>query len=97
MYCSAAGSVNVPIVVPDTVTQWIGSAICTDTEDGLGVSTPVTLTAFQPYSLKVDLPSMVAVRGEIISIEVSITNYLTSCLAVSTYRLMCRSELLGLA
>ncbi|XP_067945969.1 ovostatin-like [Watersipora subatra] len=78
-----AGNASVQVTVPDSTTQWIGSAVCSDNEDGLGISTPITLTAFHPYVVSVSLPSMTALRGEIIPVEVTITNYLGACLAVN--------------
>ena len=80
---SAAGTATAQVTVPDTVTQWIGSAVCSDEQDGLGISTPVTLSAFEPFTVDVKLPSKTAIKGEMIPVEVTITNYLTACLAVS--------------
>jgi len=74
---------NVDTKVPDTITQWIGNAVCLNDEDGLGVSPPATLTAFQPFFVSMNLPYSV-IRTERLQIKLTVANYLNKCMAVST-------------
>lgn len=50
-------------------------------KDGLGVSKPVEITAFQPFFLDVDLPYSVK-RGEKLRLKVSLFNYMSHSLPV---------------
>lgn len=67
---------------PDTITQWIGNAVCVHEEDGLGVADPVNLTVFQPFFVHVSLPYSV-IRDEKIPVAVTVYNYMPECMPVS--------------
>ncbi|XP_014770566.1 pregnancy zone protein [Octopus bimaculoides] len=67
--------------VPDTITTWIGNAICTNKEAGIGVSEQVSFNVFKPFFVSYTLPYS-AVRGEKVPLIISVFNYLTSCLTV---------------
>lgn len=89
-YCnSPEGSASLDLEAPHTITQWIGSAVCTNEDVGLGVSEPVTLNAFQPFFVSVSLPYSV-VRGEELPVIVTASNYLAECFVVSkSYKTFC--------
>ena len=76
------GEASLEVELPHTITQWVGNAMCNNQEDGLGVAAPVHITAFQPFFVSVNLPYS-AIRGEIIPITVTVSNYLSECLTVS--------------
>ena len=69
--------------VPDTITEWIGNAVCINPTAGLGVSAPASLTAFQPFFVSMNLPYSL-VRTERAPIAVTVFNYQSACMAVST-------------
>ena len=67
--------------VPDTITDWVGSAFCTNEEAGFGVSDTATLRVFQPFFLSFTLPYAI-VRGETARVPVTVFNYLQECIVV---------------
>lgn len=67
--------------IPHTVTEWVGSAVCINREDGVGVSDPARIKAFQPFFASFSLPYSV-IRGEIVPVTVSVFNYLDKCLPI---------------
>ncbi|XP_064607902.1 alpha-2-macroglobulin-like isoform X2 [Liolophura sinensis] len=67
--------------IPDAITEWVGSTVCTNTKTGLGVSGTAKVTAFKPFFASYTLPYSV-IRGERIPIPVTVFNYLTDCLAI---------------
>ncbi|CAG0898545.1 unnamed protein product [Darwinula stevensoni] len=60
--------------VPDTITEWVGSAVCSSPQAGLGLSSPQSLIASQPFFLDLTLPYSIK-RGEILPLPISIFNY----------------------
>ncbi|XP_042855895.1 alpha-1-inhibitor 3-like [Penaeus japonicus] len=76
------GSSSVPVVVPDTVTEWVGEAVCVNPTFGIGLSPPTTLTAFTPFFLDLTMPPSVR-RQERVPLRVSVFNYLDQTLPVS--------------
>lgn len=68
--------------LPDTITEWVGNTVCLSESAGIGVSDISKVTTFQPFFMSVHLPYSV-VRGEIISPDVVVFNYLPHCIAVS--------------
>ncbi|XP_075747662.1 pregnancy zone protein-like isoform X15 [Rhipicephalus microplus] len=67
--------------IPHTITEWVGSTVCINAEDGIGVSDPAKIKAFQPFFASFNLPYSV-VRGELVPVKVSVFNYLEKCLPV---------------
>ncbi|KAG4076179.1 hypothetical protein HA402_014728 [Bradysia odoriphaga] len=62
--------------VPDTITSWVISAFSVSTDNGLGLTKePTKVTTFKSFFVSVSLPYSVK-RGEILSIPVTIFNYL---------------------
>lgn len=84
--CSSDGNTRVPTTVPDTITEWIGNAVCLSKTDGLGVSRPASLIAFQPFFVSMNLPYSVK-RQERLPVSVTVSNYQSRCMAVSVYTL----------
>ena len=85
IYNRSDGSISVVETVPDTVTQWMGNAFCASTTDGIGISNITLLTSFQPFFLSMNLPYSV-IRGEVVSLIVTVFNYLHHCTAVSLHQ-----------
>lgn len=64
--------------VPDTITSWIITAFSINIENGLGViKRPTKLNVFQPFFVSTNLPYSIKC-GEVVSIPVTIFNYLDS-------------------
>jgi len=78
---SGNGRAVVPSTVPDTITEWVGNAVCLNDQDGLGVSEPASLIAFQPFFVSMRLPYSV-IRGEKLPVRVTVSNYQSKCMAV---------------
>ena len=67
--------------VPDSITSWVGGGFATSSEHGLGMVSPTaTLNVFKPFFISVNLPYSV-IRGEEISIEVNLFNYVQTAYA----------------
>ena len=66
----------VPSTVPDTITEWVGNAVCMSEDDGLGVSAPASLIAFQPFFVSMNLPYSV-IRAEQVPVAVTVHKALT--------------------
>ncbi|XP_047903778.2 alpha-2-macroglobulin-like protein 1 isoform X1 [Anser cygnoides] len=74
------GSVEVPVTVPDAITEWKAGMFCT-APTGLGLSRTITLTAFKPFFVELALPYAVT-RGEAFTLAATVFNYLRQCLRV---------------
>uniref|UniRef100_A0A8C3HTF9 A2ML1 protein n=1 Tax=Chrysemys picta bellii TaxID=8478 RepID=A0A8C3HTF9_CHRPI len=75
------GSKDVPVSVPDTITEWKAGMFCT-AEVGFGLSPTATFTAFKPFFVEVALPYSV-IRGETFTLKATVFNYLRQCIKVS--------------
>ena len=76
----------IPVTVPHTITDWVGSGFCVSSRSGVGVSDEFKVTAFQPFFVSMTLPYSL-VRAERVAVPVSVFNYLTTgCLHVRTPR-----------
>lgn len=67
--------------IPHTITEWVGSTVCINSQDGVGVSDPAKIKAFQPFFASFSLPYSV-VRDELVPVKVSVFNYLEKCLPI---------------
>uniref|UniRef100_A0A8C3TLH4 Alpha-2-macroglobulin n=1 Tax=Chelydra serpentina TaxID=8475 RepID=A0A8C3TLH4_CHESE len=76
------GSAELPLRIPDTITEWKANAFCTSSDTGFGLSPTVSLRAFQPFFVELTLPYSV-VRGEAFTLKATVFNYLTRCIRVS--------------
>ncbi|XP_044855601.1 alpha-2-macroglobulin-like protein 1 isoform X2 [Mauremys mutica] len=74
------GSKDVPVSVPDTITEWKAGMFCT-AELGFGLSPMATFTAFKPFFVELALPYSV-IRGEAFALKATVFNYLRQCIKV---------------
>ncbi|OWK54561.1 Ovostatin [Lonchura striata] len=77
------GEVDVSYTIPDSITEWKASAFCVQDDAGFGMSSPVSLTAFQPFFVDLTLPYSVT-RGERFNLIANVFNYLNECVQIST-------------
>jgi len=80
-FLSSRGKVNAFYTIPDTITEWKASAFCMQDDAGFGISSPVSLTAFQPFFVSLTLPYSV-IRGEKFNLIANVFNYLNKCIQV---------------
>ncbi|NWW45161.1 OVOS protein, partial [Pedionomus torquatus] len=76
------GEANVFYTIPDTITEWKASAFCVQDDAGFGISSPVSLVAFQPFFLDLTFPYSV-IQGEKFNLIANAFNYLNECIQVS--------------
>nr|XP_042702283.1 LOW QUALITY PROTEIN: alpha-2-macroglobulin-like protein 1 [Chrysemys picta bellii] len=74
------GSKDVPVSVPDTITEWKAGMFCT-AEVGFGLSPTATFMAFKPFFVELALPYSV-IRGEAFALKATVFNYLQQCIKV---------------
>ncbi|KAL7026588.1 hypothetical protein ACKWTF_005089 [Chironomus riparius] len=79
------GSKNIIRKVPDTITSWVITGFSMNFQHGLGLTKePTKLTVFMPFFISLNLPYSIK-RGEIISIQAIIFNYMMDdCTATVT-------------
>ncbi|NXE27915.1 OVOS protein, partial [Ardeotis kori] len=82
VHTDSKGKANVFYTIPDTITEWKASAFCTQDDAGFGISSPVSLTAFQPFFVHLTLPYSV-IRGEKFNLVANVFNYLNKCIQIS--------------
>ncbi|NXI47854.1 OVOS protein, partial [Galbula dea] len=82
VHTDTRGEVNVLYTIPDTITEWKASAFCVQDDAGFGISTPVSLTAFQPFFVDLVLPYSV-IQGEKFNLIANVFNYLDKCIQIS--------------
>ncbi|GFX13505.1 alpha-2-macroglobulin [Trichonephila clavipes] len=68
--------------LPDTVTEWEGSAVCINPKEGLGLSNVTSIKGFQAFFISYNLPISV-IRGEEFTVVVSIFSYVDDALPVT--------------
>ncbi|NXE97122.1 OVOS protein, partial [Menura novaehollandiae] len=76
------GEVDVFYTIPDSITEWKASAFCVQDDAGFGISSPASLTAFQPFFVDLTLPYSV-IRGEKFNLIANVFNYLNKCVQIS--------------
>ncbi|NWX65690.1 A2MG protein, partial [Promerops cafer] len=79
---SSEGKADLEVTIPDTITEWKASAFCTSADTGFGLSSTVSLRAFQPFFVELTMPYSV-VRGESFTLRATVFNYLPACIRVS--------------
>ncbi|KAM7130913.1 ovostatin-like [Ciconia maguari] len=82
VHTDSRGEVDVSYTIPDTITEWKASAFCVQDDAGFGISSPVSLTAFQPFFVDLTLPYSV-IRGEKFNLIANVFNYLNKCIQIS--------------
>ncbi|XP_069170675.1 alpha-1-inhibitor 3 isoform X3 [Procambarus clarkii] len=70
------------VTVPDTITQWVGKAVCAHPQKGVGLSQRKPITTFTPFFVDLTLPPSLK-RGEILPVKMSVFNYLDQPIPVS--------------
>ncbi|KAL8202429.1 UNVERIFIED_CONTAM: hypothetical protein K2H54_014478, partial [Gekko kuhli] len=75
----SSGQADVPVTIPDTITEWSAGAFCTSAEAGFGLSETMSLTVFQPFFVDLTLPYSV-VRGEAFVLKATAFTYLQHCI-----------------
>ncbi|NXQ62767.1 OVOS protein, partial [Anthoscopus minutus] len=75
------GEADVSYTIPDTITEWKASAFCVQDDAGFGISSPVSLTSFQPFFVDLTLPYSVT-RGEKFNLIANVFNYLNECVQI---------------
>ncbi|NXY18289.1 OVOS protein, partial [Atrichornis clamosus] len=76
------GEADVFYTIPDTITEWKASAFCVQGDAGFGISSPVSMTAFQRFFVDFTLPYSV-IRGEKFNLITNVFNYLDKCVQIS--------------
>lgn len=77
----ASGTQQQQVTLPDTITQWVGKAVCVHPEAGVGLSDRESITTFSPFFVDLTLPPTVK-RGEILPVKMSVFNYHDQALPV---------------
>ena len=83
IFFSETGELVKEVEFPDTVTEWVGEAVCVHPELGIGLSNQASIKTFTPFFLDLTYPAT-ARRGEIVPVLVSVFNYLDRSLPVSS-------------
>lgn len=83
-YFRESGTYSDRLTLPDTITEWVGQAVCVHPQKGLGLSQPANVTTFTPFFLDLTLPPSIK-RGETLGVLISTFNYLKEPLPVSTW------------
>ncbi|XP_042877971.1 alpha-2-macroglobulin-like isoform X7 [Penaeus japonicus] len=76
-----SGVLSEQYTLPDTITEWVGKAVCVNPEKGLGISPRAAITTFTPFFVDLTLPPTIK-RGEILPVKISVFNYLEQALPV---------------
>ncbi|XP_068249990.1 alpha-1-inhibitor 3-like [Palaemon carinicauda] len=69
------------VEVPDTITEWVGKAVCVHPKIGVGVSERASLITYTSFFIDLTLPPSIK-RGEILPVKISVFNYLQQPLPV---------------
>ncbi|XP_064116353.1 pregnancy zone protein-like [Macrobrachium nipponense] len=77
-----SGETAKEVELPDTVTTWVGEAVCLHPELGIGLSPKSSITSFVPFFLDLSHPAT-ARRNEKVPVLVSVFNYLNESLPVT--------------
>ncbi|XP_071524050.1 alpha-2-macroglobulin-like [Panulirus ornatus] len=72
------------VTLPDTITEWVGEAVCVHPRKGVGLSKRMTITTFTPFFADLTLPPSVK-RGEILHVKITVFNYLDDALPVTVF------------
>ncbi|NP_001427290.1 alpha-2-macroglobulin-like precursor [Microcaecilia unicolor] len=77
----SSGKAELPITIPDTITEWKAGTFCTAAAAGFGLSPTVSLTAFQPFFVEITLPYS-GIHGESFPLNATVFNYLKESIRV---------------
>ncbi|CAI5768766.1 alpha-2-macroglobulin-like isoform X1 [Podarcis lilfordi] len=76
------GEIDIPVTIPDTITEWKAGAFCLSPDVGFGLAQTASLRAFQPFFLDMTMPYSV-VRGEAFTLKATVFTYMQRCVRVS--------------
>ncbi|NXY13729.1 A2ML1 protein, partial [Atrichornis clamosus] len=76
-----SGAAELPVTVPDSITDWRAMTFCTSESHGLGISETTSLRSFKPFFIEPTLPYSVF-RGESFPLKVKVFSYLKQCMAL---------------
>ncbi|NWY06645.1 A2ML1 protein, partial [Nothoprocta ornata] len=76
-----SGSAELPVTVPDTITEWKAMAFCTSDSHGLGISETISLQSFKPFFVELILPYSVF-RGESFPLKTKLFSYMEHCMVL---------------
>ncbi|KAM8821945.1 alpha-2-macroglobulin-like protein 1 [Eudromia elegans] len=76
-----SGSTELPVTVPDTITDWKAMTFCTSESHGLGISETISLQSFKPFFVELTLPYSVF-RGESFPLKTKLFSYMEQCMAL---------------
>ncbi|XP_025971285.2 alpha-2-macroglobulin-like protein 1 isoform X3 [Dromaius novaehollandiae] len=76
-----SGSAELPVTVPDTITDWKAMTFCTSESHGLGISETISLRSFKPFFVELTLPYSVF-RGESFPLTTKLFSYLKQCMVL---------------
>ncbi|XP_076049563.1 alpha-2-macroglobulin-like protein 1 [Oratosquilla oratoria] len=79
---SPSGHNETEVKVPDTITEWVGEAVCVHPKTGVGLSGEATFISFLLFFVDLKLPPSVK-RGETFETLVSVFNFLEHNITVS--------------
>nr|XP_009681142.1 PREDICTED: ovostatin-like [Struthio camelus australis] len=82
VHTDSNGETNIFFTIPDAITEWKASAFCLQDDAGFGMSSTVSLTAFQPFFVDLTLPYSI-IRGEKFNLIANVFNYLDKCIQIS--------------
>ncbi|XP_073169348.1 alpha-2-macroglobulin-like protein 1 isoform X2 [Lepidochelys kempii] len=74
------GNRDIPVTVPDTITEWKAGMFCM-ARLGFGLASTTSLVTFQPFFVDVTLPYSL-VRGETFTLKATVFNYLRQCIQI---------------
>ncbi|NWR79942.1 OVOS protein, partial [Centropus unirufus] len=81
VHTDSRGEANVFYTIPDTITEWKASAFCMQDDVGFGISSSVSLTAFQPFFVDTTLPYSV-IQGEKFNLIANVFSYINECIQI---------------
>ncbi|XP_035168726.1 alpha-2-macroglobulin-like protein 1 [Oxyura jamaicensis] len=76
-----SGSAELPVTVPDSITDWSAMTFCTSETHGLGISETASLRSFKPFFVEPILPYSIF-QGESFPLTVKVFNYLKQCMVL---------------
>uniref|UniRef100_A0A8C5W8D7 Uncharacterized protein n=1 Tax=Leptobrachium leishanense TaxID=445787 RepID=A0A8C5W8D7_9ANUR len=77
------GRASLSEILPDTITEWKGSAACMSEKEGFGMTQVyANVTTFQPFFVELTKPNSI-IRGEKMVLLASVANFLGRCTKVT--------------
>ncbi|XP_030043081.1 alpha-2-macroglobulin-like protein 1 isoform X2 [Microcaecilia unicolor] len=78
VYTDSSGNLNLPVTVPDAITEWRASMFCTS-DIGFGLSETSPLKVFKPFFVELTIPYSVK-RTESFPLKATVFNYEKKCI-----------------